>query len=210
MESTNMKIAIIGAGNVGGALAKQWAKAGHSIYLGLRDLNSADAKALEKFSPNITSHTIEEAINQSEVVLFATPPEAAVQTAKQSPSLKNKIVIDASNSVFKKPEPYKTAFEGIKEETGCEDVVKCFNSTGFENMENPTYGDIAVDMFAAGSSAEAKEVARKLSLDAGFAECYDFGGDDKVELLEQFALSWINLAIMQKQGRNIAFKVLKR
>ena len=77
-------------------------------------------------------------------------------------------------------------------------------------MENPKYGDIAIDMFAAGSSVKAKEVAKKLSLDAGFAECYDFGGDDKVELLEQFALSWINLAIMQKLGRNIAFKVLKR
>lgn len=205
-----MKIAIIGAGNVGGALAKQWAKAGHTILLGLRDLNSTDAKELEKFSPNISSHTISEAIENSEVVLFSTPPEAAITVARQNPSLKNKIVIDATNSVFKKPEPYKTAFEGIKKETGCEDIVKCFNSTGFENMENPKYGDIVIDMFAAGSSTKAKDIAKRLSLDAGFAECYDFGGDDKIELLEQFALSWINLAIIQKQGRNIAFKVLKR
>ncbi len=85
-----MKIAIIGAGNVGGALTKQWAKAGHNIFLGLRDMNSDDAKSLEKFSANITSHTIEEAIKQSEVVLFATPPEAAVSIAKQNSSLKNK------------------------------------------------------------------------------------------------------------------------
>lgn len=205
-----MKIAIIGAGNVGGALAKQWAKVGHTILLGLRDLNSSDAKALEKFSFNISSHAIDKAIKNSEVVLFATPPEAAIAIAKHNPALKNKIVIDATNAVFKKPEPYKTAFEGIKKETGCEDVVKCFNSTGFENMENPKYGDAAIDMFAAGSSTKAKQIAKKLSLDAGFAECYDFGGDDKVDLLEQFALSWINLAIMQKQGRNIAFKVLKR
>jgi hypothetical protein len=88
--------------------------------------------------------------------------------------------------------------------------VKCFNSTGFENMENPNYGGIAIDMFAAGSSPKAKEIAKKLALDAGFAECYDFGSDDKVELLEQFAFSWINLAILQKQGRDIALKVLKR
>lgn len=205
-----MKISIIGAGNVGGALAKQWVKAGHTILLGLRDLNSVDAKGLEKFSSNISSHTISDAINNSEVVLFSTPPDAAIAVARQNPSLKNKIVIDATNSIFKKPEPYKTAFEGIKKEAACEAIVKCFNSTGFENMENPKYGDLSIDMFAAGSSAKAKEVAIKLSLDAGFAECYDFGGDDKVELLEQFALSWINLAIIQKQGRNIAFKVLKR
>lgn len=205
-----MKIAIIGAGNVGGALAKQWAKAGHTVLLGLRDLNSNEANELKKFSTNITSYNISDAIEKSEVVLFATPPDAAVAIAKQNAALKEKIIIDATNSVFKRPEPYKTAFEGIKKETGCENVVKCFNSTGFENMENPKYGDIAIDMFAAGSSAKAKEIASKLSLDAGFAECYDFGGDDKAELLEQFALCWINLAIMQKQGRNIAFKILRR
>lgn len=205
-----MKIAIIGAGNVGGALAKHWAKTGHNIFLGVRDLNSPEAKDLTNFSTNITSHKIDEAINFGDVVLFATPPDAAVIIAKQNPSLKNKVVVDATNSVFKKPEPYKTAFEGIKKETGCADVVKCFNSTGFENMTNPNYGDVAIDMFVAGTSAKAKEIAKHLSSDAGFAGCYDFGGDDKVELLEQFALSWINLAILQKQGRDIAFKVLKR
>jgi hypothetical protein len=205
-----MKISIIGAGNVGGALAKQWAKAEHDILLGLRDLNSRDTKELGKFSSKISTHSIRDAINKAEIVLFSTPPEAAIAIAKQNLSLKDKIVIDATNSVFKKPEPYKTAFEGIKKETGCENVVKCFNSTGFENMENPGYGNVAIDMFSAGSSKKAKEIAKKLSLDAGFAECYDFGGDDKVELLEQFALSWINLAIIQKHGRNIAFKVLKR
>jgi len=44
----------------------------------------------------------------------------------------------------------------------------------------------------------------------GFEQCYDFGGDDRFELIEQFAFSWINLAVMQGQGRNIAFKILKR
>jgi hypothetical protein len=44
----------------------------------------------------------------------------------------------------------------------------------------------------------------------GFAEGYDFGLADKATLLEHFALAWINLAIFQKQGRNLVFKVLKR
>ena len=39
---------------------------------------------------------------------------------------------------------------------------------------------------------------------------FDFGKSDKVELLEKFALSWINLAIMQGHGRNMAFRVVKR
>ena len=37
-----MKIAVIGAGNVGGTLGKRWARAGHEVAFGAR--NPADAK----------------------------------------------------------------------------------------------------------------------------------------------------------------------
>lgn len=205
-----MKIAIIGAGNVGGALGLNFARQGHKVLLGARDINSEDVQTLLKASSNISAHSVSDAIEGSEVVLFATPPQVAVDIAKANLSLKNRVVIDATNSVFKKPEPYKTAFEGIKAVTGCEDVVKCFNSTGFENMKDPVYNGTGIDMFVAGNSKKAKEIASSLSKEIGFAECYDFGGDDKVELLEQFALSWINLAIMQGHGRNLAFKLIKR
>jgi predicted dinucleotide-binding enzyme len=65
-------------------------------------------------------------------------------------------------------------------------------------------------MFIAGDSAQAKAVVRQLAHDLGFAECYDFGGNDRAPLLEQLALAWINLAIFQGNGRSMAFKVLKR
>jgi len=65
-------------------------------------------------------------------------------------------------------------------------------------------------MFMAGDSDAAKQVASRLAHDIGFASCMDFGKADKVELLEKFALSWINLGIMQGHGRNIAFKLLRR
>ena len=41
-----MKIAIIGAGNVGGALGTNWAQKGHDIFFGVRDPNSEKAQAL--------------------------------------------------------------------------------------------------------------------------------------------------------------------
>ncbi|MEL6987755.1 MAG: hypothetical protein AAGK97_07965 [Bacteroidota bacterium] len=65
-----------------------------------------------------------------------------------------------------------------------------------------------LDMFMAGDNRIAKETAKMLAIDAGFENCYDFGGSDKVALLEKFALSWINLAIFQGMGRNIGFKIL--
>jgi predicted dinucleotide-binding enzyme len=114
------------------------------------------------------------------------------------------------NSVSSKPQGFNNTFEALKSLTNCENIVKCFNSTGYENMANTKYGDEYADMFMAGGSTKGKQVVSQLAKDAGFAECYDFGGDEKVTLLEQFALAWINLAIFQKQGRNIAFKVFKR
>ncbi|MBI3260736.1 MAG: hypothetical protein HYZ54_14850 [Ignavibacteriae bacterium] len=77
-------------------------------------------------------------------------------------------------------------------------------------MLNPIYHGEAIDMFMAGDSEYAKTVAKQLALDCGFGNCIDFGKSDKVELLEKFALSWINLAIIQGMGRNIAFKMVSR
>jgi predicted dinucleotide-binding enzyme len=88
--------------------------------------------------------------------------------------------------------------------------VKCFNTTGFNNMLNPVYGDQSLDLFMAGDSLRGKTMARQLALDAGFGECYDIGGNDKFTLMEQFAFFWINLAMFQGQGREIGFKLLKR
>ena len=205
-----MKIAVIGAGHVGGALAKGLAKAGHNIILGVRNTDSEEVRNLLGFHTNITALPIEEAGLAAETIIIATSPQATIDVVEQLGSVSGKVIIDAMNTVRAKPEPFENTFEALKSRTNASDIVKCFNTTGFENLENPVYQGVGIDMFMAGSSKKGKETARQLALDLGFAECYDCGGDDKVALLESFALAWINLAILQKQGRNIAFKLLKR
>ena len=203
-----MHIAIIGTGNVGGALATAWSKAGHHIHLGVQDASSFKGKQLLD-NARTEVHSIREAVAASEVVLIATPPPAIFSIIEAMGDVSEKIIIDATNSVRQAPDPYPTVYHCLSDNTRA-DVVKCFNSTGFENMLNPVYPDGAIDMFMAGDSEAAKKVAAQLALDAGFGSCLDFGKSDKVELLEKFALSWINLAIMQGQGRNMAFRVVKR
>ena len=205
-----MKIAIIGAGNVGGALAQRWAKAGHQVIIGARDRNSEKIKRVTEQNSSIKVKSIDEAVMEAEVILIAASPAAVGEIAKQLGDVTDKVIIDAMNSISSKPAGFNNTFEALQSLTNSKNVVKCFNSTGFENMANPKYGNTSADMFMAGSSLKAKQVASQLSKDIGFAECYDFGCDDKVALLEQFALAWINLAIFQKQGRNIAFKVIKK
>jgi predicted dinucleotide-binding enzyme len=204
----NMKIAIIGTGNVGGALATAWAKAGHQILLGVRDTNNFKGENLLQ-NPNTSAHTIGEAARAAEVILVATPPQFAENLSVAFGDVAGKVIIDSTNSVRTKPDNYPTAFHAFEALTNAE-VVKCFNTTGFENMQNPDYGHTRLDIFMTGDSQPAKAVAAQLAKEMGFENCYDFGGSGQVELLEKFALSWINLAIFQGMGRDIGFKLVRR
>jgi 8-hydroxy-5-deazaflavin:NADPH oxidoreductase len=205
-----MKISIIGTGNVGGALATQWAKAGHQIFLGTRDVARFEDKHLLE-NPNTTLHSLPESAQNAEVILVAAVPQATQSICEQIQNFaKGKILIDAMNSIRTRPEGFNHSFDAFRDYLTETEVVKCFNSTGFENMKNPVYDGQGIDMFMAGDSQRAKDIAKQLALDAGFSTCLDFGGDDKVQLLEHFALCWINLAIMQGHGRDMAFRLIKR
>ena len=205
-----MKIAIIGSGNVGGALAQQFIKAGHTVVIGAKLPLSEKSIKLATIIGEDRFTSIENASKQSEVIIITTPPNVVIDILPQLGNVNNKTIIDATNSVRVKPEPYSTAYHAIKTISQSELVVKCFNTTGFENMLNPVYNNEGIDIFCAGEHTPSKQIAMQLSKDIGFANCYDFGGEDKVELLEKFALSWINLAIMQGIGRDMAFKVIRR
>lgn len=205
-----MNIAIIGTGNVGGALATKWAQNGHRIFLGVQDLSSFKNMELLN-NPNTTAHLPPEATANAEVILISVPAIAAVEATVSLGNTEGKIIIDTMNIIGGKgPAGFENTTEAILANTATRDVVKCFNTTGFNNMQNTMYDDNAIDMFVAGDSQRGKETARQLSRDAGFAECYDIGGNDKFTLMEQFAWFWINLAMFQGLGREIAFKLLKR
>ena len=205
-----MKIAIIGTGNVGGALATKWANKGHEIFLGVRDINNFKGKNL-LVNPNTKALTIEDAVKVSDIILLSTPAPATVEVVKSLGDTTGKIIIDAMNIVMGRgPQGYKHTTDAILDNTQTKDVVKCFNTTGFNNMQNPNYGNIALDLFVAGDSEKGKQAAIQLAKDAGFAECYNIGGNDKFELMEQFAWFWINLAMFQGQGREIGFKLMRR
>lgn len=205
-----MNIAIIGTGNVGGALATKWAKKGHRIFLGVNDTNNFKGAALLS-NPDTSVHLVKEAVQQADVILIATPATAAAEVAQSLGDTSGKIIIDAMNVVMGRgPAGFTNTTDAILSNTQTKDVVKCFNTTGFNNMLNPVYGNTAIDMFVAGDSTKGKKVAIQLAKDAGFAECYNVGGNDKFFLMEQFAFFWINLAMMQGLGREIGFKLLKR
>lgn len=202
-----MNIAIIGTGNVGGALATKWSHAGHSIKLGVKDINVFKGKDLLK-NPNTSVHAVEVAVQLSDIILIAVPAPALVDVAISLGDTTGKIIIDSMNIIMGRgPAGFSNTSDAILANTNTRDVVKCFNTTGFNNMMNPKYDDTLIDLFVAGDSGKGKEIAMQLTIIAGFGNCYDVGGNDKFPLMEQFAWFWINLAMFQGQGREIGFKL---
>lgn len=205
-----MNITIIGSGNVGGALTKRFADAGHNICLGVR--NPAGFKGMEllSYSKNISAQVISEAVKKSEIVIISVPAQFAGETARSLGDASGKIIIDTMNGVFMKPDGFSNTADAILANCNTTDVVKCFNTTGFENLLNPLYHNKGIDMFTAGNSEKGISTATELAKQIGFESVYHFGGNDKFNLIEQMAMCWINLAIIQKQGRDMAFKIIKR
>ena len=209
-----MKIAIIGAGNVGQALASGWTSKGHQVIFGSRDPDGAKAQAaVAATAGKATAHREQAAVQAAEVVVLAVPWDATETVVKGLGDLAGKTLIDATN-------PIGPGFQLAvgKDTSGAElvqqwapnaRVVKAFNSTGAENMRNPLYNGEPTTMFICGDDAAAKSVVKGLAEDLGFAVA-DTGGLATARYLEPLAMVWIHLAIVQKQGRNIALKLVQR
>jgi hypothetical protein len=201
-----MNITIIGAGNIGGTLAEKWKSAGHDILIGARNPNDEETRV---WAQGIGARVmpIADAVKAGDAVLIATPGKVVVDLAASLGSvLTGKLVMDATNMAG--APGTSPGFDALKRAGG--DVVKVFNCTGWENLADVRYGDKVADMFMAGGSDAVKATVRELVKAVGFADAIDLGGDDKVHILEGFALVWIDLAIFQKMGRGIAFKLLRR
>lgn len=205
-----MNIAIIGSGNIGSTLATGFLKAGHTVIIGARfplsdkSIKLATIIGEDRFAP------VASAVKQMDIIVLAASALQAIEVTKELGNTEGKIIIDTMNLAGNKLENFSNTAEAVLAHTVTKNLVKCFNTTGFENLANPVYNGTSIDMFVAGSSEKARTIAIILAKDIGFGNVYDFGGNDKFNLIEQFALSWINLAIMQKLGRNIAFQVVKR
>lgn len=205
-----MKIAIIGSGNVGSALGFGWLKSGHSVVFGVRDPQSVKARKALDLNPNATLEPIAKAIPSADVIVITTPPDAIFSILPDLKKHPSAIFIDATNSVRVKPEPFPTVYHALLHEGKFANIAKCFNTTGFENMKNPVYPAGSASMFMAATNESTKNIVKDLAIQLGFEDCYDCGGNDQVVLLEQLALNWINLAMIQGKGRSFAFSVLKR
>jgi len=210
----NMKIAVIGAGNVGGALGRGWSKSGHSIIFGVRDLNKPDLKALCA-QIGATAAAPADAARHGDVVVLALPWSVAENAIKALGDLKDKVVIDSMNPLAMKDgalgleRGYTTSGgETVASWLPGAKVVKTFNQVGAEMMMAGDRFETRPVMFLAGDDDNAKSTVARLVGELGF-EALDAGALKQARILEPFAMVWINQALLRGLGRNWAFGVIR-
>src|SRR6266545_2067425 len=93
------EIAVIGAGKIGGILARKWAASGHAVTIGARDPNKPSLKELAE-RIGVRTALIVDAVRAAEVVVFAIPGVVMAETASAlGADLDGKLLIDATNNV---------------------------------------------------------------------------------------------------------------
>ena len=208
-----MSISIIGAGNVGQALAQAFSNKGESIFVGVPEPEKYRA-AVRALGERVRIGTANESIAASKVVILAVPYSAADSIARSIPDWQGKILVDATN-------PLAPGLAGLSVGTttsGAEEiakaargarVVKAFNTTGAENMADSRYPGGAVFMPVCGDDAEARTRVIALATLIGF-DAVDCGDLKTARYLEPFAMTWIHMAIKLGHGRRFAFARLQR
>lgn len=208
-----MEVSIIGAGNVGIALARGFTARGQRVTLGVPDPTqyAQEAALLGTQAPIVSTS---EAIATGQIVILAVPYSAALQIAADLSDWGGRILVDATNPIAPGMAGLligntSSGAESIASRAHNARVVKAFNTTGAENMADSRYPDGKVFMPICGDDADARAQMLTLARLIGF-DAVDMGELNVARYIEPFAMAWIHLAIKRGAGRRFAFARLAR
>ncbi len=213
-----MKIAIIGAGNVGGTLGAAWAqKAGHEIFFGVRDATAEKTQALlRKIGGKARAVAPADAAASGDFIVLTTPWPATEAAIRSLGNINGKILLDATNPLVRGADGISleighsiSAGEKVQGWAKGASVFKTLNTTGFGNMADPAFNGVKSVMFVAGDDAANKPRVIDLVASLGF-DVVDAGPLRNARLLEAHAMLWIDLSLARGLGRDWAFARVKR
>ena len=203
-----LRIAVLGAGNIGGTLGRKWAAAGHKVSFGVTNPDSERAQALRaELGTKVTIGSVTDALTDNDVVVTAIPGKAMDETiTKHAAQLDGKIIIDTANKLGG---GRMNSFATFQTHTPHARVFRAFNTLGWENFADPVFDGIQADLFYCGPDGDARAVAEQLIEDVGLCPMR-LGDVDQVGLVDSVGSLWFVLALGQGKGRHLAFKVLSR
>lgn len=193
-----MKVAIIGAGNVGKALATSITRAGHEVTLSASTPESA-RQAADEVGARAASSNVD-ATRDAEVVILAVPYVAAGEDVAQDirDAVAGKTVVDVTNPL--KPDFSGLATEGssaaeeFQKQLPAASVIKAFNTIFASHQANPSAD---IDGFVAGDDDKAKQRVITLIESIGFSPV-DVGPLSAARHLE--GMAYINIGLNAQNG----------
>lgn len=207
-----MRIGIIGAGNIGTAIAKRLMPHGHEIMLSYsRDpavlTTAAAALGARSGSPS-------EAVAFGDVVALTVPWSTVFDALAQAGSFGDKILWDCTNTL-------NSDMSGLVIGTttsGGEEVARFAADSRVVkgippfaqllHSDDPTVGGRPVGVFVAGNDADAKRIVAEL-MTALPAAVTDAGGLDASRFIEPAMMLLVRLAYGQGMGPRIALDLIR-
>lgn len=197
-----MKIAIIGSGNVGGAIATAANNTGHEVTIA--DLEGTDTLAvLGNELGAATTNSNVDAVADSDIIVLAVPFGAVEEViAGIADHVGDKIVLDVTN-------PLKADLSGLQTDGGTSGaelvqqqlpearVVKAFNTVLAANQATPSVDGVQLDGFVAGDDADAKKHVLHLLEEIGFRPV-DVGPLSTARYLE--GMAFLNISLNAKNN----------
>ena len=195
-------IAVIGTGNVGGALGTAAVKAGYEVVFAGQD--AAKAREVAEAAGATAAATPREAAAGADIIVLAVPYTAFPTIAAEiAPVADDKIVIDPSN-------PLKPDYSGLalSDSSGAEElsrllprskVVKAFNTLFAGNTANPQALGFQLDSLFATDDDVAKDAVCGLSSSIGFRPIH-IGPLAASRELE--AMAWLNIRLQMVSNGN--------
>jgi hypothetical protein len=187
-----MKIAVLGTGNVGTALADGLLDAGHDVVLGARDPSGKDG-----FAPKVLP--VQEAIAFGEAVIAAVPGNASQEILREySDALAGKLLIDVGNAfspAFELIYPNASLGAALQEQFPDTRVVKTLSTMPVAAMTGSESRAAESTVFLSGNDSAAKETVSGLLSDLGWSKenQVDLGDISTARSAEHYSFLAFNL-----------------
>ncbi|MEA2342102.1 MAG: 8-hydroxy-5-deazaflavin:NADPH oxidoreductase [Thermoanaerobaculia bacterium] len=212
----NVKVGILGSGDVGKSFARAFGALGHEVVIGSRS-----PEKLSDFvggeGDRVTSGTFEEAARSGDLLVLAThgmATEEALTMAGKS-NFDHKVVIDATNPLDFSGGAPRLAIghtdslgEQIQRSIPNARVVKAFNTVGNPLFFKPELPGGPPDMFIGGNDADAKKLVSQVCDAFGWG-VIDLGGIEASRYLEPMCMAWVVHGVISGTWLH-AFKMLHK
>jgi hypothetical protein len=166
-----MTYSILGAGNVGKALAQAFARKNIDVTLASRRSPEELAPIADGIGPNVRPRSLQDAV-KADVILLATPFKSIREVAKAAVSWEGKLVIDVTNAYGVSPEElgHRPSSAVVAEALEGALLVKAFNHLPAEILaQDPQVGEAQRVLFLSSDNEEASARVAAIVKQLGYA-----------------------------------------